>query len=68
MHPAVEGPAQGLEVLKKQPVDMVISDRVAPSSPGLRFYSHPVAASPMAWFATPALATAAAIEAALRAL
>ncbi len=37
-------------------LDMVISDRVAPSSPGLRFYSHPVGASPIAWYATPALA------------
>ncbi len=37
-------------------LDMVISDRVAPSSPGLRFYSHPVGASPIAWYATPPLA------------
>lgn len=37
-------------------LDMVISDRTAPSSPGLRFYSHPVGASPIAWYATPPLA------------
>ncbi len=37
-------------------LDMVISDRTAPSSPGLRFYSHPVGASPIAWYATPTLA------------
>jgi len=37
-------------------LDMVISDRVAPSSLGLRFYSHPVGDSPIAWYAAPALA------------
>jgi LysR family transcriptional activator of nhaA len=37
-------------------LDLVISDRIAPSSPGLRFYSHPVGVSSIAWYATPALA------------
>lgn len=37
-------------------LDLVISDRTAPSSPGLRFYSHPMGTSPIAWFATPPLA------------
>lgn len=37
-------------------LDMVISDRVAPSTPGLRFYSHPVGTSPIAWYATAELA------------
>ncbi|MEY4654593.1 MAG: hypothetical protein RI884_3174 [Pseudomonadota bacterium] len=37
-------------------LDMVISDRTAASSPGLRFYSHPVGTSPIAWYATPVLA------------
>lgn len=37
-------------------LDLVISDRPAPSSPGLRFYSHPVGSSPVAWYAAPALA------------
>ena len=37
-------------------LDMVISDRPAPSSPGLRFYSHPVGTSPVAWYAAPTLA------------
>jgi LysR family transcriptional activator of nhaA len=37
-------------------LDLVISDRIAPTSPGLRLYSHPVGTSPIAWYATPPLA------------
>ncbi len=38
-------------------LDLVISDRPAPSNPSLRLYSHPVGTSAMAWYAAPALAT-----------
>ncbi len=37
-------------------LDLVISDRPAPSNPSLRLYSHPVGTSAMAWYAAPALA------------
>lgn len=36
-------------------LDLVISDRAAPSNPSMKLYSHAVGSSPMAWYATPAL-------------
>ena len=41
-------------------LDVVLSDRPAPTHRNLRVYSHRVGSSPLAWFAPPALATAAA--------
>lgn len=40
-------------------LDLVISDRAAPSNPSMKLYSHPVGTSPMAWYAAPALLAAA---------
>ena len=37
-------------------LDLVISDRPAPSNPSLRVYSHPLGTSAMAWYAAPELA------------
>ncbi len=40
-------------------LDIVISDRPAPSNPSMKLYSHPVGTSPMAWYAAPSLHVAA---------
>jgi LysR family transcriptional regulator, transcriptional activator of nhaA len=40
-------------------LDVVLADRGAPPNPNLKLYSHALGASPMAWYAPPALATAA---------
>lgn len=40
-------------------LDLVISDRAAPSNPSMKLYSHPVGTSPMAWYAAPGLHAAA---------
>lgn len=37
-------------------LDLVISDRPAPQQPGLKLHSHLLGASPIAWYAAPALA------------
>jgi LysR family transcriptional regulator, transcriptional activator of nhaA len=34
-------------------LDIVLADRAAPPSPNLRLYSHPLAASPISWWAPP---------------
>ncbi len=41
-------------------LDVVLADRPAPANPNLRVYSHSLGSSPMAWYAAPALAAAAA--------
>ncbi len=41
-------------------LDVVLSDRPAPANRSLKVYSHRVGQSPLAWFAPPALAAAAA--------
>ena len=40
-------------------LDLVLADRVAPPNPNVRVYSHSLGASPLAWYASPALAVAA---------
>ncbi len=40
-------------------IDVVLADRPAPAQPNLRLYSHPLAASPVAWYAAPTLYAAA---------
>lgn len=40
-------------------LDLVLADRVAPPNPNVRVYSHSLGASPLAWYASPALAAAA---------
>lgn len=40
-------------------LDVVLADRPAPPNPNLKLYSHALGASPIAWYATPRLATAA---------
>ena len=40
-------------------LDVVLADRGAPPNPNLKLYSHALGASPMAWYAPPALAAAA---------
>jgi LysR family transcriptional regulator, transcriptional activator of nhaA len=37
-------------------LDVVLSDRPAPTNPNLKLYSHLLAASPLGWYAAPALA------------
>jgi LysR family transcriptional regulator, transcriptional activator of nhaA len=37
-------------------LDVVLADRAAPPNPNLKLYSHPLGSSPLAWYATPALA------------
>ena len=41
-------------------LDLVIADRAAPPNPNLRLYSHPLASSPVEWWAPPAIAELAA--------
>jgi LysR family transcriptional regulator, transcriptional activator of nhaA len=41
-------------------LDVVLSDRPAPANRNLRVYSHPVGTAPLAWYAPPLLAEAAA--------
>ena len=36
-------------------LDLVIADRPAPANPSMRLYSHAVASSPVAWYASPEL-------------
>ncbi|MFI5444984.1 LysR family transcriptional regulator [Polaromonas sp. UC242_47] len=40
-------------------LDVVLSDRAAPPNPNLKVYSHPLASSPMAWYAPASLYAAA---------
>ncbi len=40
-------------------LDLVLADRAAPPNPNVRVYSHSLGASPLAWYASPALAAAA---------
>jgi len=40
-------------------LDVVLADRPAPPNPNLRLYSHAVGASPLGWYAPPALLAAA---------
>jgi len=40
-------------------LDVVLADRPAPHHPSLRLYSHPLGATEVGWYATPALAGAA---------
>jgi LysR family transcriptional regulator, transcriptional activator of nhaA len=37
-------------------LDIVLSDRTAPSNPNIKLYSHALGSSALAWYATPALA------------
>ena len=39
-------------------LDLVLADRAAPPNPNVRVYSHSLGASPLAWYASPALAAA----------
>lgn len=38
-------------------LDVVLADRPAPANPNLKLYSHPLGASPLAWYGPRALAT-----------
>lgn len=40
-------------------LDVVLADRPAPPNPSLKVYSHPLTSSPLAWYAPPALYSAA---------
>jgi LysR family transcriptional regulator, transcriptional activator of nhaA len=40
-------------------LDLVLADRAAPPNPNLKVYSHPLDASPLAWYAPPSLVAAA---------
>ena len=40
-------------------LDIVLSDRAAPSNPNIKLYSHALGSSALAWYATPALVKAA---------
>lgn len=40
-------------------LDLVLADRPAPQNPNLKLYSHTLGASPLAWYAAPALCAAA---------
>lgn len=40
-------------------LDIVFSDRPAPTNPNIKLYSHAMGSSPMAWYGTPALVKAA---------
>ena len=36
-------------------LDIVLADQPAPSNPNIKLYTHPLASSPLAWYASPAL-------------
>ena len=38
-------------------LDLVLADRPAPANPNIKLYSHPLGASPLSWYAAPALAS-----------
>ncbi|MBX9818255.1 MAG: LysR family transcriptional regulator, partial [Burkholderiaceae bacterium] len=38
-------------------LDLVLADQPAPTNPNIKLYSHPLGASPLSWYATPALAS-----------
>lgn len=40
-------------------LDMILADRPAPPNPNVKLYSHPLASSPLAWYAPPSLYAAA---------
>lgn len=40
-------------------LDVILADRPAPPSPNVKLYSHPLASSPLAWYASPSLYAAA---------
>jgi LysR family transcriptional activator of nhaA len=48
-----------LAALALHRLDLVLADRPAPPNPSLRLYSHALGATPIVWYAQPALAVAA---------
>lgn len=40
-------------------LDVILADRPAPPNPNVKLYSHPIASSPLAWYAPPSLYAAA---------